>query len=99
MFFNNLSHSTTLTLLHEHVFAGTVLAVSDGLSYPITHLGACGWIISTPDQKEWIQGGCIIPGDLVIHNAYMTDLGERTGIALFFNTFIIPERFSSIQYV
>ena len=41
-------------------------------------------------MKEWIQGGCVVPGDLSIHSAYRAELGGLTAIALFFNTIITP---------
>ena len=89
-FFNNITHSDTLNSLYAHVFNGTAIACSDGSFYPLAHIGACGWVVSTPDMTEWIQGGCIVPGDLSIHSAYRAELGGLTAIALFFNTLITP---------
>ena len=90
-FFNRLIHSDSLESLYQHIINGTALAVSDGSFFPSHHIGACGWIVSTPDLSEWIQGGCIISGTLDTHSAYRAELGGLTGVALFFHSIIIPE--------
>ena len=85
-FFNNMSHSTSLTNLHYHVSKGTALAVSDGSFYPSHHIAACAWTVATPDMSEWIQCGCVLPGPLNIHSAYRAELGGLAGLAMFFGT-------------
>ena len=54
---------------------------------------AYSWIISTPDLKECIQVGCIIPGDYNDHSAYRGEICEQLGIAFFFHHFYPPENY------
>ena len=98
-FFDNLSHSTSLYSLKQHILDGTALPVSDGSFYPSHHIGACAWIISTPDLSEWIQGGCIIPGPLDIHSAYRAEIGGLVGTVLCFSTIVLQDSVSREQTV
>ena len=98
-FFTNISHSDNLHSLYNHVIDGTALAVSDGTFYPSHHIGAFGWIISTPDLAEWIQGGSIVPGELSTHSAYRAELCGQAGIAFFFYSLILPDQEAHLQKV
>ena len=39
---------------------GTSITVSDGSFYSLRKNGAAAWIILTPDQSEWIDGGGVL---------------------------------------
>ena len=56
-----ISFTANTSTLRQHIIAGTALAVSDGSYYPNEEVGACAWTISTPDGKERVQGGGVIP--------------------------------------
>ena len=73
--------------------------ISDGTFYPSHHIGACGWIVATPDLQQWIQGGCVVPGKPSIHSAYRAELCGLAGIAFFFNSIILPINASFHQSV
>ena len=62
-FHTYISSSPSTVSLYAHIIANTALAASDGSYYPHEKVGACAWIISTPDEKEWIKGGGVIPGE------------------------------------
>ena len=89
-FMDNLSSSpSTLNLLH-HLLSGTALAVSDGSFFPDTYTGAAAWIVASPDGKEWIQGGGLIPGDPEDQDPYRSELGGQLGLAAFCSSIILP---------
>ena len=89
----------TLNSLHHHIIFGTTSAVSDESFDPSRHIGACACIVSTPDIKEWIRGGCGIPGLLSIHSAYIVELGGLTDISFLFITVILHQSATIHQYV
>ena len=78
------SHSTQ-RLLH-HLLAGTAIAVSDGSYFEEYDIGACGWIIATPDGEEWIEGGGLVPD---ASDSYRCELAGQVGIASFLESIII----------
>ena len=59
----NITHSISTSKLLTSLLDGTALAVSDGSFFPVQKFGSCGWIISSPDDTEWIQGGGTTPGE------------------------------------
>ena len=44
------------------IIDGSALAVSDGSYYPTEEVAACAWTVSTPDGKEHVEGGGMLPG-------------------------------------
>ena len=90
--FNKYMTSTDSTkYLKECLINGTALGVSDGSYYPVQEVGACGWIISTPDGTEWIEGGGVIPGLKSDQNSYRSELGGQLGIAAFISSVNLPK--------
>ena len=83
------SSASTSSLLH-HLTNGTALGVSDGSFYPSHKVGACAWIISTPDGNEWVKGGGIIPGPSHVQSAYRSELGGLLGLLLFLQAIVLP---------
>ena len=69
---------------------GTAIAVSDGSFFPHSQVGACAWIISSPDGTEWVRGGGIIPGIPADQSAYRSELGGQLGIAAIVSNLIMP---------
>ena len=65
-----ITSSPTTSYLKECLLNGSAVGVSDGSYFPIQEVGACGWIISTPDGGEWIEGGGVIPGLQSDQNSY-----------------------------
>ena len=55
-FMSHLRTSPTTTSLYDHIIDGTAITVSDGSFFPHSQVGACAWILSTPDSKEWVEG-------------------------------------------
>jgi len=78
----HLDSSTTITNLIQSIRDGTALAVSDGSFYPLSRIGAAAWIISTPDQSEWIEGGGVLPGPLISQDPYRSELAGLLGMAV-----------------
>ena len=70
---------------------GTAIAASDGSFFPVAKVAACSWIVSTPDLQEYIQGGCVVPGEYKDHSAYRGEIGGQLGIAFFFHHFRPPD--------
>ena len=62
-FMHNIESFPTTHLLKESIIEGSALTVSDGSYFPLTKTGTCAWIISTPDGKEWIEDGGVVPGE------------------------------------
>ena len=90
-FHTYISSSTSTASLYAHIISNTALAVSDGSYYPHEKVGACAWTISTPDGKEWIKGGGVIPGEHTDQNSYRAELGGQLGIAVFIESIVMPE--------
>ena len=57
-----LKSSTSTTSLLNHLKYGTVVGVNDGSYYSHNRIGACAWIVATPNGKEWIKRYVLIPG-------------------------------------
>ena len=79
-FLSNMSSSATTTNLLNHLRNGTAISVGDGSFFPDVKCGACGWIISTPDLEEWIQGGDVCPGPQEAQAAYRSEIASLIGI-------------------
>jgi hypothetical protein len=77
-FHKHLESSQYTSSLRQHLFNGTAIAVSDGSYFPIEDVGACAWIISTPDGSQWISGGGPTPEGI---DSYRTELAGQVGIA------------------
>ena len=86
-----LTSSPTTSYLKECLINGSAVGVSDGSYFPIQEVGACGWIISTPDGGEWIEGGGVIPGLQSDQNSYRSELGGQLGIASFISSVNLPK--------
>ena len=56
-----LEYSANTSALKHHLCQGAVVIVSDRYFYPNEQVGACAWIVASPDGKELIQGGRVIP--------------------------------------
>ena len=85
-----LSCTKSTSALKKNIISGTSLAVSDGFYYPKEEVGACAWAISTPDGKEQLQRGGVIPGLKKEQNIYRAELGGQPGIALFNKAVKVP---------
>ena len=85
-FMKNITHSKCTSKLNKSLHDGSALAVSDGSYYPVQQVGSCGWIISSADGNEWIQGGGIIPGEAGDQSSYRGELGGLIGIIAFLNS-------------
>ena len=73
-FMSHLSSSPRTDRLLHHLLHGTALAVSDGSYFPIHKVGACAWVVATPDGMQWISGGGIVPGTADDQSAYRNEL-------------------------
>ena len=73
-FMKHIIFSPSTSSLLQHQIQGTALGVSDGSFYPEHNVGACSWILATPDGSEYVSGGGIIPGDPLEQNAYRSEL-------------------------
>ena len=62
-FMKYIQSSTNTDYLRDCIIGGTSIAVSDGSFFPLERVGACAWIVSTPDGTEWMQGGGAVPGE------------------------------------
>ena len=85
-----ISCTANTSTLRQHIISGTALAVSDRPYYPNEEVGACAWTISTPDGKERVQGGGVIPGVSKEQNSYRAELGGQLGIANFIECVDVP---------
>ena len=74
-FNSHISCSESTNILKTCILNSLALVVSDESYYPIEKVGACAWNISTPDGKEWVEGGGIIPGLCKDQNSYRANLG------------------------
>jgi hypothetical protein len=79
---SHLTSSPSISDLLQAIRHGTALAVSDGSFYPLARIGAATWIITTSDQKEWIEGGGVLPGPPLSQDPYRSELGGLLGIAV-----------------
>eukprot|EP00979_Chaetoceros_neogracilis_P010569 scaffold2500_cov172-Chaetoceros_neogracile.AAC.2 len=79
---SHLTSSPSISDLLQAIRDGTPLAVSDGSFYPLTRIGAAAWIITTPDQKEWIEGGGVLPRPPLTQDPYRSELGGLLGMAV-----------------
>jgi hypothetical protein len=73
-----LHSSDKIDQLLENINSGTALAVSDGSYYPYEKIGAAAWIITAPDERQWIKGG----GPKKVQSAYRSEVGGLVGIAV-----------------
>jgi hypothetical protein len=73
-----LHSSDKIDQLLENINSGTALAVSDGSYYPYEKIGAAAWIITAPDETQWIKGG----GPKKVQSAYRSEVGGLVGIAV-----------------
>ena len=78
----HLESSPTITNLLQSIQDGATLAVGDGLFYPLSRIGAVAWIITTPDQSEWIEGGGVLLGPLLSQDPYCSELAGLLGMAV-----------------
>ena len=85
-----LKSSTSTTTLLNHLKSCTTVGVSDGFYYPHKRIGACDRIVATPNGKEWIKGGDLIPGTPDDQGAYRSELGGQLIIASFTSSIILP---------
>ena len=89
-FMKHIIFSPSTSSLLQHLIQGTALGVSDGSFYPEHNVGACSWILATPDGSEYVSGGGIIPGDPLEQNAYRSELGGQLGLAAFISAIQFP---------
>ena len=92
---NNITHSTSTSKLHTSLLDNSALPVSDGSYFPVQQVGSCGWIISSSDGSEWIQGGGIIPGEAGEQSSYRSELGGLVGIVAFLNSLQLQSTLTS----
>ena len=90
-FMNHLISTPITASLLYHILHGSAVGVSDGSYYPDTNVGACAWIVSTPDGSEYISGGGLLPGSPSEQNAYRSELGGQVGLAAFITALELPE--------
>ena len=93
-FMDNISSSNTTDHLLTHLLQGTAIAVSDGSYFPLHKVGACAWIVSTPDGSEFITGGGLIPGESNDQSSYRSELGGLLGIVGFISHLLLPPSLS-----
>ena len=90
-FNTSMNYLSTTSYSKEWLINGTTVGVSDSYYFPILEVGACGWIIATPDGIEWIESGGVIPGLLSDQNNYKSELGGQLGIATFVASVNLPK--------
>ena len=54
-------------------------------------MGACGWVVVTPDGTQWISGGGIVPGTMDDQSAYRSKLAGQVGIVAFLEALIFTD--------
>ena len=70
--------------LYRHLIEGTAIIVSDGSFFPDYQVGACAWILATPDGDEWIEAGGLVPGPPEDQtSAYRSELAGQVGAVSF----------------
>lgn len=62
MVMSHLKWSESTVRLRASILDGSIIAVSNRSYCPGYGVGACAWLIATPDDTEWIEGGGIVPG-------------------------------------
>ena len=95
-FCTTLQASNTTSLLLQDLLNGTAVGVSDGSFFPEEEVGACGWIISSHDGQEWVEGGGILPGEKHSQSAYRSELGRQLGLIFFLHALTVPRDTYSI---
>ena len=70
---------------------GTASAVSDESCYLMFSNSTYTWIIATPDVKEWIERGGVIPGVDTDQKINHRELGGQLGVAAFDDSIILPQ--------
>ena len=93
----SLSSVSTSALLNS-IMDGISLAASDGSFFPLSRVGACAWIISTPDGVEWIQGGGIILGEYKDQGSYKSELRGQLGISTIRNYLLLQDPIPPNRY-
>ena len=94
-FMQNISSSTSTDHLLGHILTGSAITVSDGSFFPQSNVGTCSWILATPDLKEYIKGGGIVPGPPQAQSSYRSELGGLLGIANIVSNIVLPSTVSS----
>ena len=82
-FMNHLHSSKSTAQLRRHLLDGTAIQVSDGSYFLDYQVGACAWILATPDGEEWIEGGGLVPGSPEDQSAYRSELAGQVGAVSF----------------
>ena len=82
-FMQRLRCSCSTSELYRHLMEGTAIIVSDGSYFPDYQVGACAWILATPDGNEWIEGGGLVPGPPEDQSAYRSELAGQLGAVSF----------------
>ena len=72
---SNLRASPSITQLLLDIEAGKAIAVSDGSYFKQFATAAAGWILSSDDGCEWIEGGGIVPEATSGLHSYKAELG------------------------
>jgi len=65
-------------------------SVSNGSYFPRYEIGACAWIIASPDGREWIEGGGLIHGEPHKQNSYRSQIGGQLDIASLLHSIQLP---------
>ena len=91
-FMSHLSSSPCTDRLLYHLLHDTALAVSDGSYFPLHRVGACAWVIATPDGLQWISGGGLVPDTKDDQSAYRSELAGQVGIAAYLESLILDDR-------
>ena len=76
----------------------TAISVSDGSFFLEAKVGSCAWILSSPDGREWIEGGGIIPGEDTDQGSYRSELGGQCGIAVAVDCLVLPDPLTGEPY-
>ena len=90
-FMTHLSSSPHTDRLLHHLLHGTALAVSDGSYFPIHKMGACAWVVATPDSTQWISGVGIVPDTADDQSAYRSELAGQVDIVAFLEALIFED--------
>ena len=91
-FMNHPRSSKSRTVqLCQHLLDGTAIQFSDGSYFLADYqVGACAWILATPDGKEWIEGGGLVPGSPEDQSAYRRKLAGQVGAVSFVDSIPWP---------
>ena len=55
-FMHHIKSLVSTSSLYKDLLNGNAIAVSDGSFYPLEKIGSHGWIVSTSDGAQWVQG-------------------------------------------